>query len=1778
MKIFTSTINQLFLSFIALSIGYSQSLSFDGSNDYATAPSIELRNSVFTIEVWYKSDGVGSTAETNIVNNYGTGNSSSTSWNLFIKGSDETGPGKVRFNTTTNGSIETSVRVDDNQWHHIAVVRYSDGALKIFIDGQLNVSGTVPMNHNINSGQDLLIGSRHYNRFTDCKISQLMISESAIYSSNFTPSYIFQTDSNALIHYKFNEGTGTTLTDRSGNGNNGTIVNGATWVSDNPDATAPTISSVSLDADNTTIAVTMSEAVFNTNSGSGALQVSDFALSISGGTATLASATPSSISISGNVYTLGINLSGIANGSETITVVPAANNAIYDAAGNAASTSQSNNTASLSATGKSLSFDGSNDYVSIADADELDGMANLTVQFYVKWDAYPYQTNNKGVHLVEKWQTANANATGSYSFYTHHDADNLTFMVKTQNAQTGVNIALSSNMDLDKWYLLTGVYDGSKVYIYIDGTKKAEANITGTIASTTYPLEFANQNNNNTKFFDGSIDEVALWDDALSAAEITALYNSGTALDVKSNSGNYTSSTNLKGYWKMEEGTGTSITDLSGNGNNGTINGAAWATGRKSSSYNNTPIDVIPPTITSVSSSTNNGSYKADDVIAITITFSENVTVSGTPHLTLETGSNDAVVNYSSGSGGSVLTFNYTVASGHISSDLDYKATNSLALNSGTIRDAAGNNATLTLASPGQANSLSANKALVIDTTPPTVSSVSIASNNATIAVTMSEAVYNTNGGSGVLEAADFSLSKSGGLATLSSSTPSSISISGNVYTLGISLSGYPPSGAEIITVVPVDNGIYDAVGNEASTTQSNNTVLLNDKLYPYIASTSLAADNSYIDATYSEPAYSNNNRTGAIDTSDATIIFAQNGGNATNAIFSSFTQQDNTSESSASALQAGATSARAFLKITGIPSGVETISWKSRDNASFFDSLGNADPGTAQATPIVLNDQLAPTMTITATDGSNAVSDGATTNDGTLTVTFTSSEATTNFAASDITVSGGAISNFAATSSTVYTATFTPSSAGATTIDVAANTFTDAASNNNTVASQFNWTYDSVAPTITGVSLAADNSTLAVTMSEAVYNTNGGSGALEVADFAFSISGGAATLSSATPSSISSSGNVYTLGIGLSGTPNGSETLTVVPTDNGIYDTAGNEASTSQSNNTASLSDKFVPAKPSGLKATAGVEKVAFIWNKNSENDVASYKVYRSTTSGFSPSSNNLIASVISTYNPVSWSDNNLQGGTTYYYRISAVDQAGNESLMSDEVNATVMYANLAPSIQDIANLIILEDRDTTITIVSNDPNGDVLTFTVLSDNESVKATHGGNTQENNSTKSIIILDPDPNWNGSATISATVKDSEYTRTSAFSLTVTAVNDTPLVNPIDNYTTDEEVAKSITVTATDIDGDALAISASVASDQVVPSVDGMELTLTPAKDYAGSTDVSTVVSDGTLTDTAKFIFNVLNVNDAPVITAIDNYSAKEDSDPKSITLEAKDIDDESLVYTAYSDTSGITINVLDNTLTYTLTTDYFGKAEIAAVATDPSKAADTTTFTLTVDNVQDAPKAFEWVTDLADTIIVTQDNISSDYAFEWTESKDVDNEVVDYLLYAKIGPNPFEIIYDTISTTLPISYEEFATSAFEQFPMLPRITVAFKLEATDGIDTVAATGDNRIIYINRIDFLSTADLGVIPKEFALHNNYPNPFNPSTQIRFDIPQMGDATLIIYNMLGQKIREYQMHSIPAGYHSITWDATNDFGDPVSAGVYLYQLQTKGFIKTKKMVLLK
>ena len=315
--------------------------------------------------------------------------------------------------------------------------------------------------------------------------------------------------------------------------------------------------------------------------------------------------------------------------------------------------------------------------------------------------------------------------------------------------------------------------------------------------------------------------------------------------------------------------------------------------------------------------------------------------------------------------------------------------------------------------------------------------------------------------------------------------------------------------------------------------------------------------------------------------------------------------------------------------------------------------------------------------------------------------------------------------------------------------------------------------------------------------------------------------------------------------------------------------------------------------------------------------------------------------------------------------------------------------------------------------------------------------------------------------------------------------------------------------------------------------------------------------------------------NVTNVNDAPVLATIDDDSTQEDSDGKGLKLSASDVEGDALTYSAVSDTTGLTVSVLNDSISLKPVPDYFGTSIVKAFVSD-GQLTDSTTFTFKVLNIQDAPKAFEWVSTALDSINISQSNLADTYSLQWDASTDVDGDSIDYLISAKIGVYPSELIYDTTVTTLPLSYQEIVENVFEGMPN-ERATVRFTVSATDGIDTVKVTGDDRVLFVNRYDYLSTEE-GAIPTEFALHENYPNPFNPSTTLRFDLPEVSDATVTIFNMLGQKIKTFNMNDTPAGYHSIKWDATNDYGDPVGAGVYLYQLRANEFVKTKKMVLLK
>jgi len=94
----------------------------------------------------------------------------------------------------------------------------------------------------------------------------------------------------------------------------------------------------------------------------------------------------------------------------------------------------------------------------------------------------------------------------------------------------------------------------------------------------------------------------------------------------------------------------------------------------------------------------------------------------------------------------------------------------------------------------------------------------------------------------------------------------------------------------------------------------------------------------------------------------------------------------------------------------------------------------------------------------------------------------------------------------------------------------------------------------------------------------------------------------------------------------------------------------------------------------------------------------------------------------------------------------------------------------------------------------------------------------------------------------------------------------------------------------------------------------------------------------------------------------------------------------------------------------------------------------------------------------------------------------------------------------------------------------------------------------------------------------IPGEFQLSQNYPNPFNPTTSISFNLPEAGQVTLAVYNILGQQVAIVAEGLFSAGPHEVVWDGTDDSGVPVSSGVYLYRIQTGQFSETRKMLLMK
>ena len=212
---------------------------------------------------------------------------------------------------------------------------------------------------------------------------------------------------------------------------------------------------------------------------------------------------------------------------------------------------------------KPMVFDGSDDVVSISDNSAIDfGTGDFTLSAWIK-------TSGDGwMRIVDK-----RDASSGYTFNVDTSE-----MIHLELNDGGGNTGYSASTDIsdDLWHHIVASADRSgNVTFYLDGSSDGTADISaksGSIDSTSDLFIGADAPSGTGLSFDGNINEVAIWDEALTATEITALYNSGTPLDASADSGNYASSDGLQGYWRNDGD--TTWTDRSTNSNHGTVAGS----------------------------------------------------------------------------------------------------------------------------------------------------------------------------------------------------------------------------------------------------------------------------------------------------------------------------------------------------------------------------------------------------------------------------------------------------------------------------------------------------------------------------------------------------------------------------------------------------------------------------------------------------------------------------------------------------------------------------------------------------------------------------------------------------------------------------------------------------------------------------------------------------------------------------------------------------------------------------------------------------------------------------------------------------------------------------------------------------------------------------------------------------------------------------------------------------------------------------------------------------
>ena len=276
----------------------------------------------------------------------------------------------------------------------------------------------------------------------------------------------------------------------------------------------------------------------------------------------------------------------------------------------------------------------------------------------------------------------------------------------------------------------------------------------------------------------------------------------------------------------------------------------------------------------------------------------------------------------------------------------------------------------------------------------------------------------------------------------------------------------------------------------------------------------------------------------------------------------------------------------------------------------------------------------------------------------------------------------------------------------------------------------------------------------------------------------------------------------------------------------------------------------------------------------------------------------------------------------------------------------------NFPPVITEIPAQTTAEDTSFIVELSANDINEDELFFDVSSTSVGLSASV---------SESTLTVTPDENFFGEGTVTASVYDGENTVTTSFSVTVTPVNDQPVIAEITDITFPEGGAASLMIPVSDVDNDLdeLNITATTTNSELGMSLTGSEVTFNPEENYFGEGVVTVTASDGDKQNSQSFSVTITNVNDEPVLLTEAQQTLTEDT-PLTLTLTAVDLDGDALTYSILGTRLGVSATITGAELTITPDENFNGSSSLTVIVSD-GIADRGTAISLTVTPENDEP-------------------------------------------------------------------------------------------------------------------------------------------------------------------------------------------------------------------------